>query len=469
MSEDLSNEQVDFEEGGNEDPIPDDPSVAENDETEDVDNDRAVTSDGYIPYILFISRFHMSTKTVDIEEFMGKFGKLVSVMMKGEIAFAEFENASDAREAREACHLKPGLGAEQLVVDFKREVYRPARKNGGFNNRGYDRRDRGQDDRRRDHQDDRNRREKGNERERSRSRERYDGPPSGPRNNDYPRDYPAHTGGGHVGNKPAYREYGDHYGGPRHRSPERGGRGGGRGGGGGYDYYDRPPPAHGYEHYPPPAHYGYPPAGPPPPHYYDHRGPPPPDSRDYGRGGGGGGRDAHYAPPPYYGGGGSRGPPPPAPHYDDRGYPPQGYGAPAPYGAGDHHAPPPAPYYEDHRGNRDNYHHHSGRGGGRGGGDRDYREGGGRGGRGGGGASRDGALAEPRAEYRKEGGRPNLHESYSTSRPPAPSGPAPGYDEGNGNNGNGHKRHYQNYHHKGNNYNNNRGGGAKESSEHDDN
>ncbi len=84
-----------------------------------------VSVNGFIPNVIFISRFALTTTVADIEEFMGKFGAMKEVSIKGSIAFVEYERDEDAAAAKEACHRQPGLGTQNLIVDFKRDVYIP--------------------------------------------------------------------------------------------------------------------------------------------------------------------------------------------------------------------------------------------------------------------------------------------------------------------------------------------------------
>lgn len=87
-----------------------------------------VSVNGYIPNVIFISRFVPTISKSEIEDFMGRFGTITEVIIKGLIAFVEFERAEDATAAKETCHMQPGLGAQTLVVDFKRDTYIPAVK-----------------------------------------------------------------------------------------------------------------------------------------------------------------------------------------------------------------------------------------------------------------------------------------------------------------------------------------------------
>jgi hypothetical protein len=87
-----------------------------------------VSVNGYIPNVIFISRFAPGMGKGELENFMGKFGAITEVSIKGAIAFVEFERAEDASNAKHTCHMHSGLGADTLVVDFKRDQYVPSRK-----------------------------------------------------------------------------------------------------------------------------------------------------------------------------------------------------------------------------------------------------------------------------------------------------------------------------------------------------
>jgi hypothetical protein len=87
-----------------------------------------VSVNGYIPNVIFISRFAPGMGKGELENFMSKFGAITEVSIKGAIAFVEFERAEDATTAKHTCHMHSGLGADTLVVDFKRDQYVPSRK-----------------------------------------------------------------------------------------------------------------------------------------------------------------------------------------------------------------------------------------------------------------------------------------------------------------------------------------------------
>ncbi len=142
----FNDEQVDFEEGNDNEQqetysLDDRSRRSDNDHHHQNNNDNnheekiikprtdggvGVSINGFIPNVLFISRFAPNTDKYEIEDFMGKFGPTTEVVIKGSIAFAEYERAEDATVAKETLHLQPGLGSDKLVVDFKRDEYRPA-------------------------------------------------------------------------------------------------------------------------------------------------------------------------------------------------------------------------------------------------------------------------------------------------------------------------------------------------------
>ncbi len=71
--------------------------------------------------ILFIARYPNKTTAKDIEDFLYRFGKVISVTFEEDHAFAEFEMLEDAVRAKNELHNRPGMGTKRLVVDFKKK------------------------------------------------------------------------------------------------------------------------------------------------------------------------------------------------------------------------------------------------------------------------------------------------------------------------------------------------------------
>lgn len=76
---------------------------------------------GIYPNILFMSRFSLTTSKEDIRILCDKYGKTLDISIKDNIAFVDFENAEDAKRAKEECHHHAVLGSDSLICDFKKQ------------------------------------------------------------------------------------------------------------------------------------------------------------------------------------------------------------------------------------------------------------------------------------------------------------------------------------------------------------
>jgi hypothetical protein len=123
-----NDEQVDYEDGG------DEMSHVQNDKNNAV-KDKELSAEeiatlrknrnlgneqGIVENVLFLSRFRPDISKAEIREVMSKFGQTLDINILGNIAFVDFVNAEDALVAKQNLHHQPGLGAESLIVDFKK-------------------------------------------------------------------------------------------------------------------------------------------------------------------------------------------------------------------------------------------------------------------------------------------------------------------------------------------------------------
>jgi RNA recognition motif-containing protein len=75
-----------------------------------------------VPNVLFVSRFRFgSTTEPEIKRHFEKYGSIKSVSLRHKVAYVEYENDDDAKQAKQDAHYKPGLGSDSLIVDFKKE------------------------------------------------------------------------------------------------------------------------------------------------------------------------------------------------------------------------------------------------------------------------------------------------------------------------------------------------------------
>eukprot|EP01038_Epipyxis_sp_PR26KG_P012107 gene12107-16204_t len=84
---------------------------------------KIIPGDGLDPNILFISRFAHNIYKPEVANLFGKYGKILNIVLRGKIAFVEFDSAEDAYKAKNGLHLAPGLGSDSLIVDYKKESF----------------------------------------------------------------------------------------------------------------------------------------------------------------------------------------------------------------------------------------------------------------------------------------------------------------------------------------------------------